>query len=840
MFRRKEKEEVSTGKDSKKKRKQKKTKVLKNCLELVPHRLYDDELDAFKLNDGSFMDIFKIIPRDLENISEDELQMELINLVKIFKVIGIDMKFVSVNFPLNTQTQKEVLLHHREKATDSVRIKWIDRQIDELDRVDSGVLTREFYIYFFGENRAEFIKNKELMQKYTQSGRSHLTTEITKKQKIHILSKIANMNTTEDLYSDIDMEESIEKINKDEIDKKLFERIQPKGGVTFNNPSYIQFGDGYVRCLHIYELPTYIRNFWLVSLFNIPNCICTFDISSKDMNEVKKNLNKSISEERSRIVVAKNHEELYDSKKRKEELEMLYDSLSRLGEVIKLCGFRIFIKGRTLVELEERTNEIFKNLDSDGYKTTALLNEQKQEWESLYKPYKKIHQKSLTMKGLTLTSEQLAIGFPFNYSELLDEQGVLLGFSKTGGVILFDPFAKTGKRKHYNAIISGDMGSGKSTHLKKIFKHQASIGNYIRTFDISGEFTKLTNEFGGKIIKCNGQDGILNPLEILKAGVDDSVSYSNHIIKLQTFFKCVNHDISPSLLQKLGTHLQIFYSLYNLVPNENSQITGLPADKYPILSNFKAYLEKQLVVIKQKDMLAQTDVETNLNIREAKDINDILNIVTSLISTHGYMFDGHTSINNITKEKIVTFDISSLKDMGDVFTAQMQNFVSLCWDNAVENGSVMKNLWEDDEIESEDVTKFLFLIDESHRWVNTSMPMILDMIIKYMREARKYFAGLILASQSIRDFMPETTSKDMEKIRVLFEFSQYKFMFKQDSSVKEYIKNIFGYGLTFSQVEKIPFLETGETILSISGDNSIEFKEWLSLEYEEKLFAGGR
>ena len=86
----------------------------------------------------------------------------------------------------------------------------------------------------------------------------------------------------------------------------------------------------------------------------------------------------------------------------------------------------------------------------------------------------------------------------------------------------------------------------------------------------------------------------------------------------------------------------------------------------------------------------------------------------------------------------------------------MQNFVSLCWDNAVENGSVMKNLWEDDEIESEDVTKFLFLIDESHRWVNTSMPMILDMIIKYMREARKYFAGLILASQSIRDFMPET------------------------------------------------------------------------------------
>jgi hypothetical protein len=43
-----------------------------------------------------------------------------------------------------------------------------------------------------------------------------------------------------------------------------------------------------------------------------------------------------------------------------------------------------------------------------------------------------------------------------------------------------------------------------------------------------------------------------------------------------------------------------------------------------------------------------------------------------------------------------------------------------------------------------------------------------------------------------------------------------------------------------SQVDRIPILEVGETILSIAGDCSIEFKEWLSKDYEEKLFAGGR
>ena len=113
------------------------------------------------------------------------------------------------------------------------------------------------------------------------------------------------------------------------------------------------------------------------------------------------------------------------------------------------------------------------------------------------------------------------------------------------------------------------------------------------------------------------------------------------------------------------------------------------------------------------------------------------------------------------------------------------------------------------------------------------------MIARYEREARKYFAGIALASQSIRDFMPEA-GENIDKIKTLFELSQYKFMFKQDSSVKELLKNHFSFSLTLNQIDKIPFLEQGETILSISGDKSIEFKVWLSKDYEETLFAGGK
>ena len=170
----------------------------------------------------------------------------------------------------------------------------------------------------------------------------------------------------------------------------------------------------------------------------------------------------------------------------------------------------------------------------------------------------------------------------------------------------------------------------------------------------------------------------------------------------------------------------------------------------------------------------------------------------------------------------------------------MFNMVSLCWDNAINNGKIMKDKFESGELSAGDVTKFLILIDESHRWVNTKMPMILDLLIKYLREARKYFAGITFASQSVRDFMPEGTgSENLNLIKTLFELTQYKFMFRQDSSTVKLLNEVFNNALTYSQIEQIPYLNTGESILSISGDRSLRFMVWLSKEYEERLFSGG-
>ncbi len=627
--------------------------------------------------------------------------------------------------------------------------------------------------------------------------------------------------------------------SQNNLDEELFSHIQPAGGITFKDPSYITTGDGYVRCLHIYKLPKILDDFWLDHIFNIKNAIVTMDISTKDSAEVKKNINKSLKEEFARSRTAKDFMEAYDAEMRKEELQSLYDELSSMGEVMKVVDLRIFVKGRNLVELDEECEAIIKQLESNSFMTATLLNEGKREWQSMFESATTSHSKPFSMNGFPLLTDQIAFGNPYCYSELLDETGDLIGFTPVDGAVLFDEFTKTESRKHYNSLVVGDMGSGKSTYLKKRFKANAAKGNYLRTFDVTGEFKKLTKEFGGKIIKCNGTDGMLNPLEILKGGDDDYTSYSKHIAKVSTFYRCLTDKTDDETFINLENYLREFYEKFELVPQEGRSITGRPAKTYPIFSDFEAFLKEKIDEL--RDVPSNSEADKAIIRHKAVILTSLLDITTKIISSNGHMFNGHTSVDNIVDEKIVTFDISDIKDAGAAFTAQMFNMVSLCWDNAVNNGAIMKELYDSKTIEGKDATCFLVLIDESHRWVNTSMPQILTLLIQYLREARKYFAGITFASQSIRDYMPEGENGPyVDLLRTLFELTQYKLMFRQDSSTMPLLNKVFDNALSFSQLEQIPYLNTGDTILAISGDRSIKFKVYLDKEYEEELFSGGR
>lgn len=628
---------------------------------------------------------------------------------------------------------------------------------------------------------------------------------------------------------------------KPERDMNLLNEIKPAGGITFKDVKYITTGSGYEGCIHIYKFPENIDTYWMAKVCNINGTVALVDISTDNMSEVKKNLNKSMKEQVGRKIGARDFAELYDAEKRLDEMKRMYDEIKSYNEVIKLVHIRIFLADRSFESLEKKIKNIMDKLETDsGFLTTIYLNESKSEYKSMTRSYKKQKEEMFFPKGQSLTATGVAHGDPFHFSSLDDETVEFLGTTPCGGNVLLDIFQKTSTRLYYNFLAIGEMGSGKSTLLKKQFKSNAIKGNYVRTFDISGEFTILTKTLGGKVIKLDGSEGILNPLEILKAGDDENISFTRHISKVSTFYKfLVGGSVDAEEIAEFEDVLKQLYSSFGLWSDDrrNIQCTGLPAASYPTFTDYLNFLTESMEVMQNEKYshLEEQVVAKTLLLRDK-----IRKVIKNIVDTYGTLFDGHTSIDNILDEQIVTFDISTLKELKDeVFDAMIINIISLCWDNCVTNGKLMLNMLREGKIKLWDVTRFLILIDESHRWLNAKKTHALDLVSVYLREARKYFGGIGLASQRAADYVPEGSDSDaVNKLKNIFELTQYKFVFRQSSNAKKLLYQIFDGELTGTQIEKIPKLEIGQCILLISGDKNIEFKVHLTKD-EDMLFSGG-
>lgn len=631
------------------------------------------------------------------------------------------------------------------------------------------------------------------------------------------------------------------KQKKPERDMNLLNEIKPAGGITFKDVKYITTGSGYEGCIHIYRFPENIDTYWMAKVCNINGTVALVDISTDNMSEVKKNLNKSMKEQAGRRSGARDFAELYDAEKRLDEMKRMYDEINSYNEVIKLVHIRIFLADRSFEALEKKIKNIMDKLETDsGFLTTIYLNESKSEYKSMTRSYKKQKEEMFFPKGQSLTATGIAHGDPFHFSSLDDETGEFLGTTPCGGNVLLDIFQKTSTRLYYNFLAIGEMGSGKSTLLKKQFKSNAIKGNYVRTFDISGEFTILTKTLGGKVIKLDGSEGILNPLEILKAGDDENISFTRHISKVSTFYKfLVGGSVDAEEIAEFEDVLKQLYSNFGLWSDDrrNIQCTGLPAASYPTFTDYLNFLTESMEEMQNEKYshLEEQVVVKTLLLRDK-----IRKVIKNIVDTYGTLFDGHTSIDNILDEQIVTFDISTLKELKDeVFDAMIINIISLCWDNCVTNGKLMLNMLREGKIKLWDVTRFLILIDESHRWLNAKKTHALDLVSVYLREARKYFGGIGLASQRAADYVPEGSNSDaVNKLKNIFELTQYKFVFRQSSNAKKLLYQIFDGELTGTQIEKIPKLEIGQCILLISGDKNIEFKVHLTKD-EDMLFSGG-
>lgn len=618
----------------------------------------------------------------------------------------------------------------------------------------------------------------------------------------------------------------------------LLEYIQPQGGIKFSI-DYARTGTGYETCIQIYQFPTYIYSHWLSDICYFEGAITTIDIHTENEEDALQNISKSMKEYRGRSGSEKNDTGVSDAVNAYSDLSRLYESVKRMSRTLKSVIVRIYFSAKTKAELEKRQAEILNKLDE--YKGSIMLNEQKYEYQAMFLPYKKQQELPNARLGIPILDEAIAAGDPFHFASLSDPNGLYLGSTSCGGSVMFNPFFKSSVRTYYNTLILGNMGSGKSTLLKKLSYHSFLLGDYVRLFDVVGELRYMADVCGWTTINLDGTDGIYNMFQILKVDEDEGICWSRHTAKLALIYEILSQEHNPQEIISFNKCVKNMYNRIGILPDEikyDDKITGYSPEEYPTMSDFISHIELEMEEIMRKK--PDTKAEEKLLVDEVVRLSNIKRVFVDVRDNYGKMLDGHTSIDNIMDTQGVVFNIKNIASLpAHIANTILYETLSMCWDNCTRNGLIMKQLYEEGKIGIDEVVHFLITFDEAHKIMNTRFPVALQQLTDMQREMRKVFGGLCLATQSISECIPEGSSEDSVRlIKELFSFSNYKFIGKQDESLKQTLKNAFGSALNDNEYNRIPVLGQGNFILSIQGDRNIEFKVYAS-DDELNMFRGG-
>lgn len=610
---------------------------------------------------------------------------------------------------------------------------------------------------------------------------------------------------------------------------------QPLGNMRFLD-NMIQTGTTFMTTLYIWRYPGETEGLWQAFLHNIPNSFVITDISHQESGEALQKLKRAIREQYSRWADEK---EAYDKEIAKEEyqdLNYLAKVLRKSVEVMKYMCTRIVLYADTKQDLEKRSVEVRKQLEKEQFGAAVLVMEQEYEYQAFFLNHTAQMELPNQRIGRDVPSAQVMTTFPANHVYMDDARGQHLGYSMTGGNIILDFFELDGLfRKHYNAIIIGEMGSGKSTLIKKILLNLGARGYLLRGFDKSGEYRQIIQHLGGHYISLDGSDGTINIFQVFPTAVDpetqevdEETSFIQHKSKLSAWYAVLKPTAPPEELDIFDLMLDELYQTFDMSIQDAMHFTTFEPAAYPILSDFISVLENRLN-------------SPDNSILESRSIERILLTMRKLKQAYGQLFDGYTSIGDIQTAQILFFNIDGLMalDNKPIIDAQMFNALNLLWATLVNHGKEQVNLYKQKQVDFDFLLRSLLVIDECHNLINKDNLSVVKFVNTIQREGRKLFIGTLLATQSISSLAPEVlSSEEAELLRDIYNFSQYKIFFKVASANIPHLKQLTTHDITDNQVQRIARYPQGRCLLNITGGTSIEFDVDAS-KRELALFDGG-
>lgn len=131
---------------------EKKAKVLRQTPSILPFLNINE--DCITLKNGT-MDILQIKAKDLYSSNEQDLQINLYSQARFLRSYFASFKIIALNFPTTTEEQQRYWLKKKEKTTDNLRLKFIERKLYELEFLERERMNREFFLFIYAENQQQ-------------------------------------------------------------------------------------------------------------------------------------------------------------------------------------------------------------------------------------------------------------------------------------------------------------------------------------------------------------------------------------------------------------------------------------------------------------------------------------------------------------------------------------------------------------------------------------------------------------------------------------------------------------------------------------------------------------
>lgn len=611
---------------------------------------------------------------------------------------------------------------------------------------------------------------------------------------------------------------------------------QPNGDVTLHG-TYTKLPNGYAQIMYIDEVKTtQLKNLWLANLASIKNTMISISVGVENRKEFIDRLNKADAN-----VETTNNDKLSEGMDRSEDAYIrLMAAIQGANGNVPQQPLRVYIRlmvfAKTKAELEQSVKDI-KN-DYTNFHFSTLRSFQFSEWRSMWlaanKQFETLDSHQL---GLSMSAADLGGAYWADFAKLDDPYGTIIGTSVTGGIVNFNAYLKDGRfRTRPFMAIMGSPSFGKSTLQKMLVEDAIKRGHRVVVFDPSLEYGGLSEYAGGITVKLDGTNGMINPLQVYPTVTDETGenvdvvgSFSQHIEKLKSMYGFMSENLSQSqrsddmiALDNLITNFYIARRMWTKNPTVNPDEVRIfiPVAEYPVLADFVVYLR---------------GVMRSRNGRNAEDVlireQSLLRLVSTfetMVNKHGSMFNGTTTIPDLSKEQFVRYDVSNLIGTKNVFNTMTYVALSREQPNINNHGKFQRLRRNRNEITAEQVPHTVLVLDEAQNYIQMENAYNLKFIVTLMEQMRKNYAALMLAMPTISDLVvadagtSDPQAKEFYKnVNKMFDLLQYRFFFNLPDNNLDALDKVLGDSITQPELKQIANLEKGKTVLNIQGDHNI-------------------